>query len=769
MSTSIKKLLASLLTVVIVFSVMPNVVSAKGETPDAETMSYSQQSEDKTNYYNGEGPNKDWYTNGPATDGNYHISTMADLMGLAELVNTKKTNFSGQTIVLDNDIVLNQGDASTWGENAEGLYSWTPIGNTTSSYGYNNHFAGTFDGKGNSISGLYSKRVCYNGFIVYAMNATIQNLAIINSYFENDGSSGSNGAQYLGSVVAAGYGVTLKNIYSNAMVVSSHKDNCTGGIIGYAKSSNTFQKEDFGVSIVDSVVFAGTIRSDLNTGNNMVGGIMGSTNGSYANIKNCLFAGELYSNDNAVGGIAGRIGTDKATHSFDDVTKDNVYGSLVSNNLVAGKMVLSGKNAQGAVIGQSLNSSYSYVADKYVQYNYYDSAYELLCVGKGTDYKERNTVEVDNNGVTSEEMMGSGVLAKGGKLANLGDAWSETSGLPVPTGVKAIYEKHTGTNTEHTDDNKDHACDECGAEVGEHADSDDADHKCDYCGQVVASADNTLKFNKKGISFQSYIGLQPTILKSVVEGFEKVYVMADDEELDGLLYQDSVYVFDKKIVSTGMAEEITFTVYGEKGGKLYKGEEFTTSLAALALTKIEAFAAAGKTEHCTMLVDMLNYGAEAQKKYTPEATVLANANLGDYASYASADVLNLNKETTTEGEGDVVVKDFKLSLQSVLEINLTFAQDMSGYTAKVTVNGAPEEYGFEPLGDNYVLRIPVGAMLVHEDVVVAVCDSNGAQVSPTYTCSVESIAKDRIKDDSVAELVTAMMRYCEAVISAFVE
>lgn len=132
-------------------------------------------------------------------------------------------------------------------------------------------------------------------------------------------------------------------------------------------------------------------------------------------------------------------------------------------------------------------------------------------------------------------------------------------------------------------------------------------------------------------------------------------------------------------------------------------------------------------------------------------------------------MLNLNKETTTEGEGDVVVKDFKLSLQSVLEINLTFARDMSGYTAKVTVNGAPEEYGFEPLGDNYVLRIPVGAMLVHEDVVVAVCDSNGAQVSPTYTCSVESIAKDRIKDDSVAELVTAMMRYCEAVISAFVE
>lgn len=84
------------------------------------------------------------------------------------------------------------------------------------------------------------------------------------------------------------------------------------------------------------------------------------------------------------------------------------------------------------------------------------------------------------------------------------------------------------------------------------------------------------------------------------------------------------------------------------------------------------------------------------------------------------------------------------------------------------MNGVTKEYGFEALGENsYVLRIPVGAMLVHEDVVVEVYDPTGALVTPTYTCSVESIAKDRIAAEVAVDLVTAMMHYCDAVINVF--
>ncbi|MBR2354684.1 MAG: hypothetical protein IKA76_09315, partial [Clostridia bacterium] len=47
----------------------------------------------------------------------------------------------------------------------------------------------------------------------------------------------------------------------------------------------------------------------------------------------------------------------------------------------------------------------------------------------------------------------------------------------------------TGVHT--TDVDKNHKCDECGAPVGTHADSDnDGDHECDYCGSVMNDCDD---------------------------------------------------------------------------------------------------------------------------------------------------------------------------------------------------------------------------------------------------------------------------------------
>ena len=78
------------------------------------------------------------------------ITTAEELRGIAKL--SKKHDFKGQTIKLGADIVLNEGDYTQWKK--EFLKSsWTPI----------EGFAGTFDGDGHTISGLYCVA---NGFSV---------------------------------------------------------------------------------------------------------------------------------------------------------------------------------------------------------------------------------------------------------------------------------------------------------------------------------------------------------------------------------------------------------------------------------------------------------------------------------------------------------------------------------------------------------------------------------------------------------------------------
>ena len=102
-----------------------------------------------------------WYTAGDAP---YQISTGKELVYLAQLVNDGN-NFSDKTIKLTADIDL-------------GNKEWTPIGNTSDM-----KFAGTFDGQGHTIGGLYINNSSQNqGFFGYIdKSAIVQNLIVTGS------------------------------------------------------------------------------------------------------------------------------------------------------------------------------------------------------------------------------------------------------------------------------------------------------------------------------------------------------------------------------------------------------------------------------------------------------------------------------------------------------------------------------------------------------------------------------------------------------------
>ena len=122
-------------------------------------------------------------------DGFYEIGSADALYKFACMVNNGATNISGK---LTADICLNackEGESvlkanGTLSDNASNFTQWTPIGT------YDNQYTGTFDGKGNTVSGLYfnDESMHYVGLFGYiSSGATVQNVGVIDSYLRGGG------------------------------------------------------------------------------------------------------------------------------------------------------------------------------------------------------------------------------------------------------------------------------------------------------------------------------------------------------------------------------------------------------------------------------------------------------------------------------------------------------------------------------------------------------------------------------------------------------
>ena len=131
--------------------------------------------------------------NGTTDDGWYKnceyeltIKTAEHLASFAEKVNAG-TNFSGQVVKLNANIMLN--DITNWQDwaNSKPANEWIPIGTPT------NPFSGTFNGNGFIVSGVYinNSEDDHKGlFGVVNNNATIKNLGIVTSYIKGKNHTG---------------------------------------------------------------------------------------------------------------------------------------------------------------------------------------------------------------------------------------------------------------------------------------------------------------------------------------------------------------------------------------------------------------------------------------------------------------------------------------------------------------------------------------------------------------------------------------------------
>lgn len=152
--------------------------------------------------------------------------------------------------------------------------TWTPIGTS------GNVFSGTFDGAGNTISGLSTTSGAdYQGLFGYVSSGTIKNVIV-------DGTV--SGKNCVGGIVGCIIGGTVTQCANKATVSGN---NNVGGIVGNAAGLNT----------VTSCYNRGTV-----SGNNQVGGIIGNVNGTPSTIKYCYSTGAVSGSAN-VAAVIGSI------------------------------------------------------------------------------------------------------------------------------------------------------------------------------------------------------------------------------------------------------------------------------------------------------------------------------------------------------------------------------------------------------------------------------------------------------------------------------
>ncbi|MFA5659055.1 MAG: Ig-like domain-containing protein, partial [Oscillospiraceae bacterium] len=280
-----------------------------------------------------------WYV-GHETDSSFTIDTAEELAGLASIVNAGTDTFSGDTITLGADIVLNDiSSFSSWGTTSP---AWEfPVIGITISDPNGNFFEGTFDGDGHSITGLYvddSTRTYAGLFDTLLTTSTVQDVVLNSCYINGVESIGGiagyssgtiSGCTVSGVVKAAGNmvggitgnnGGTVNGCANFANVSGVHK---VGGIAGTSSAE---------ASLIYNCYNTGTISGSVDSSSENysdTGGILGDD--ATSTTANCYNLGNILGT-NAVGGIGGFIsGTVTNCYSAGTVTGNENYGGIVGS------------------------------------------------------------------------------------------------------------------------------------------------------------------------------------------------------------------------------------------------------------------------------------------------------------------------------------------------------------------------------------------------------------------------------------------------------
>ena len=309
---------------------------------------------------------------------------------------------ANEHFALGSDIVVNTGDAKTWGTTAPQTVFEKPMSS----------FHGQLDGKGHSISGLCIKVSGDRAALFYQIEkgSTVKNLRIVNSYIELNAGS----ATYVTSGTFAGrlHG-NIEGCYSDAVVVgiSAATNNSLGGIVGMVNENG---------ATVKGCVFAGSVTSE-NAG---AGGIVGKINGGKTGvvISDCLNLGDVKTGFTRSGGILGE-------NSNNDEPANKIINCINLSKNIVSEATAEGGKVGGEVYGDTYARIFKLTVNTYV-----------ISDVRVTGGTVANGVTLDGNGAVVNDEKGIGwtfrivtlkAFLAGGE--NMPEGWFTAEGcLPCP-------------------------------------------------------------------------------------------------------------------------------------------------------------------------------------------------------------------------------------------------------------------------------------------------------------------------------------------------
>ena len=301
----------------------------------------------------------------------------------------------------------------------------------------------------------------------------------------------------------------------------------------------------------------------------------------------------------------------------------------------------------------------------------------------------------------------------------------------------------------------------------------------DNSGQYVYDSD--LKFSSYSISLAENITMALNAKsENIPEGELGVLVehAGSKSYIDTFTQNGSNHVFSfSKIYPQTMGENVKARlVCVREDGCIVYGPEYIRSVKGYAENQLskDSFPAAGKT----LLVNLLNYGAAAQKFTNYNTGNLANSTLtAQQKGYALTDMGTLknvkNFHATTISNPTAEWTAASLVLGNSIQISATFTADsIKGKTIMVRNN---ENNYTETIGENDIEHVSGDKYRVvykslysfqTSDTISFTVMQNGKAVSDTMTYSVSSYAKSMLSSQStpavISELLTAMMLYGKA-------
>lgn len=336
----------------------------------------------------------------------YEISTEQQLLGLAELVNTREMSWNVNKIYTFKDITIKLT------KDIELTTDWTPIGSSDS-----HAFEGTFEGNGHTISGMKIDGSTNDnqGFFGY-LKGTVNNLNV-------SGSIETRGSNVGGLVATMVKTAVVENCTTAVDVIS--KFNRVGGVVGFNVSGKIINCHNQG-NIKGNVKIGGVVGENWNghvekcsnegrvesegkgVGTYGTGGIAGRSVAQGAVVKESFNKGNIYSENECAGGVVGYAnavgstvdscyntgsvsGPKETEHPYGYV--GGVVGSIGEDGVKLSNCYNTGTLKNGKYIGGVLGN---YTADFYdditasISNNYYLSGAVTTAVGKEKDGKGKN-------------------------------------------------------------------------------------------------------------------------------------------------------------------------------------------------------------------------------------------------------------------------------------------------------------------------------------------------------------------------------------------